>query len=131
ARNLNALLQICRAIGSLRDEESLPWQLLSMIFELIPAERGAILLTEDDSNEIRSEVTWDRVFGPEHPVHISGEIVSRVIGEGISLLDGGTLTQNPAEKPTENPIARNLAGSAAADENRQRTFLCVPMISEK
>jgi predicted component of type VI protein secretion system len=43
SRNLNTLLQISRALGSLRDEAALPWQLLAMIFDVIPAERGAIL----------------------------------------------------------------------------------------
>jgi two-component system, NtrC family, sensor kinase len=46
ARNLNALMYICKGIGFLRDEASLPWQLLSMILDIIPADRGAILLLE-------------------------------------------------------------------------------------
>jgi Nif-specific regulatory protein len=118
ARNLSALLQICKAIGSLRDEESLPWVLLGMIFDIIPAERAAILLMEEDSNEIRSQVAWDRVFGPDHPVHVSREIVRRVIVEGISLLDSG-------------PSAAKFCNSAAGEEKLQRTFLCVPMMSGK
>ena len=75
-RNLSALLQISRAIGSLRDEQSLPWQLLGMIFDVIPAERGAILLLEDGSHEVRSQVAWDRKAGPDQPVHISQGIVT-------------------------------------------------------
>ena len=118
ARNLSALLQICKAIGSLRDEEALPWVLLGMIFDVIPAERGAILLMDEDSNEIRSQVAWDRLLGPEHPVHISREIVRQVIEEGISLLDGGS-------------AAAQSAGSAVNDEKLPRAFLCVPMMSSK
>jgi transcriptional regulator with GAF, ATPase, and Fis domain len=118
ARNLSALLQICKAIGSLRDEESLPWVLLGMIFDVIPAERGAILLMEEDSNEIRSQVAWDRALGPDHPVHVSREIVRRVIEEGISLLDGSSGTAESSD-------------SGAGDEKLQRTFLCVPMMSGK
>src|SRR6201998_209980 len=103
-RNLNALLQICRAIGSLRDEELQPWVLLGMIFDVIPAERGAILLLEEDTNEVRSQVAWDRVFGPEHPVHIDGGIVRRVIEERISLLDSGVRRQSAdsSEKQEKN-----------------------------
>jgi Nif-specific regulatory protein len=118
ARNLSALLQICKAIGSLRDEEALPWVLLGMIFDVIPAERGAILLMDEDSNEIRSQVAWDRLLGPEHPVHISREIVRQVIEEGISLLDGGS-------------AAAESAGSAVSGEKLPRAFLCVPMMSGK
>jgi Nif-specific regulatory protein len=118
ARNLSALLQICKAIGSLRDEQALPWVLLGMIFDVIPAERGAILLMDEDSNEIRSQVAWDRLLGPEHPVHISREIVRQVIEEGISLLDGG-------------PAPAESAASAVGDEKLPSAFLCVPMMSGK
>jgi transcriptional regulator with GAF, ATPase, and Fis domain len=117
ARNLNTLLQISRALGSLRDLAALPWQLLAMIFDVIPAERGAILLTEDGSPDIRSQVAWDRVHGPDHPVPISQEIVQRVIEEKVSLLDSGPVPQT---------------GSAAVDQpTEQRTRLCVPMISNE
>jgi transcriptional regulator with GAF, ATPase, and Fis domain len=110
ARNLNTLLQISRAIGSLRDEAALPWQLLAMIFDVIPAERGAILMTADGSPEIRSQVAWDRIHGPDHPVPVSQEMVQRVIQEKVSLLD---------------------SGSAIDQQTQQRTRLCVPMISNE
>src|SRR5271154_6101309 len=103
-RNLNALLRISRAIGSLRDEESLPWQLLGMIFDVIPAERGAMLLLEEESQEIRLQVGWDRVSGADHSVSVIGSVVRRVIAESVSLL--------------------------GSHENRQ-TVLCVPMISKQ
>jgi transcriptional regulator with GAF, ATPase, and Fis domain len=119
ARNLSALLQISRTIGSLRDEESLPWQLLGLIFDVIPAERGAIVLFEDDSREIRSQVAWDRVAGPDHPVHISNEIVRRAIEEGVALLDGGAQQHNSSN-------------AAMADQRLpQRSLLCVPLISNQ
>ena len=85
ARNLSALLQVSRTIGSLRDEESFPWQFSGLIFDVIPAERGAILFLEEDSREIRSEVAWDRVTGPEQPVPIDQEIVQSVIEKGIGF----------------------------------------------
>jgi transcriptional regulator with GAF, ATPase, and Fis domain len=119
ARNLNALLQISRALGSLRDEAALPWQLLAMIFDVIPAERGAILLTEDGSLDIRSQVAWDRVHGPDHSVPINQEIVRRVIEEKVSLLDSGLAITNSS----------NLA--TPEQQSQQRTRLCVPMLSNE
>jgi transcriptional regulator with GAF, ATPase, and Fis domain len=104
-RNVYALGRISREIGSLRDEESLPWQLLGMIFDVIPAERGAILLLEENSQEIRSQVAWDRVSGPDHPVHLSQTVVSRVLENNIPLWDSG--------------------------EKGSRAFLCVPMLSRR
>jgi transcriptional regulator with GAF, ATPase, and Fis domain len=119
ARNLNTLLQISRALGSLRDEAALPWQLLAMIFDVIPAERGAILMTEDRSPDIRSQVAWDRVHGPDHAVPINQEIVRRVVEEKVSLLDSG-------------PAIQNTAVSAAVDHpTEQQTRLCVPMLSNE
>jgi transcriptional regulator with GAF, ATPase, and Fis domain len=105
-RNLNALLRISSAIGFLHDEESLPWELLGMIFDAIPAERGAVLLMEDDSSEVRQQVAWDRVQGPDHPVHVSQNMVRRVVEEKMPLRDRGK------------------------DGNRHRTFLCVPMLAK-
>ena len=104
-RNVQALARISREIGSLRDEESLPWQLLGMIFDVIPAERGAVLLLEENSQEFRAQVAWDRVSGPDHPVHLSQAVVSRVLQNKIPLRDSG--------------------------ENGSRTFLCVPMLSKQ
>jgi transcriptional regulator with GAF, ATPase, and Fis domain len=119
ARNLNTLLQISGALSSLRDEAALPWQLLAMVFDVIPAERGAILMTEDGSPDIRSQVAWDRVHGPDHAVPICQEIVRRVIDERVSLLESGAAIQNSTE-------------SAAVDQTtEQQTRLCVPMISNE
>jgi transcriptional regulator with GAF, ATPase, and Fis domain len=104
SRNVHALACISREIGSLRDEESLPWQLLGMIFDVIPAERGAILLLEENSQEIRSQVGWDRVSGPDHPVHLSQAVITRVLQNQTPLWDTG--------------------------EKGPRAFLCAPMLSK-
>ncbi len=76
-RALITLLKISTVIGSMRDAESLQWQLLGMIFDVIPAERGAILLLDDGASEPASTVAWDRVSGPEHPVHVNRALVRR------------------------------------------------------
>jgi transcriptional regulator with GAF, ATPase, and Fis domain len=119
ARSLNTLQQISRALSSLRDEAALPWQVLAMIFDVIPAERGAILLTEDDSSQIRSQVSWDRTLGADHAVPISQEIVRRVLEERVSLLDSGAALQN-------------VVGSTEHEQaGGPCTRLCVPMISNE
>jgi transcriptional regulator with GAF, ATPase, and Fis domain len=86
ARNLSVLLRISTGIGSLRDAELLGWTLLGMVFDVIPAERGAILLAEEDG-EVRAQVAWDRVHGPDHPVHVSQGILRRVMEERVSVLE--------------------------------------------
>src|SRR6202021_4309365 len=46
ARNLNVLLKISRVVHAVKNLEALQGQLLSLIFEAVPAGRGAILLTD-------------------------------------------------------------------------------------
>lgn len=117
ARALSTLLKISTAIGSIRDVESLQWQLLGMIFDVIPAERGAILLVEDAAEEAPSPVAWDRVAGPDHPVHVSRALTRRVIDEGISILEN------------ESPELHSSESSSHPGSKPARSLLCVPLIS--
>jgi two-component system, NtrC family, response regulator HydG len=111
-RALSTLLKISTAIGSIRDVESLQWQLLGMIFDVIPAERGAILLMNDGAAEISSPVAWDRVSGPDHPVHVSHSLVRRVMKDGVAILD------------IEACVLDSPPGDHAPPE---RSLLCVPL----
>src|SRR5229473_7074406 len=112
ARDLNTLLKISAAIGSIRNVESLQWQLLGMIFDVIPAERGAILLADSGSAEISFPVAWDRVSGPDHPVHVSRALAERVIREGVAVLENED---------------RALAAAPDGAANVARSLLCVPV----
>ena len=50
-RNLNALLKISRVVHSISDLDQLQAQILELIFEVVPAERGAILLDGNGKRE--------------------------------------------------------------------------------
>jgi Nif-specific regulatory protein len=90
SRNLSALLRISAAIGTIRDVQSVQWALLGMIFDVIPAERGAVILVKDSSLEILSHVAWDRAAGPDQPVHVSQALLRKVIEERVFLLEAGS-----------------------------------------
>jgi transcriptional regulator with GAF, ATPase, and Fis domain len=137
-RNLSALLRISRAIGSLRDEESLPWQLLGMIFDVVPAERGAILLVEENSEEVRAQVAWDRVRGPEHPVLVSQGVLRRVLRDGTPVWNCGSSRKafpqglKPDSRPSIHVAAlpgSELTEAATCKPGQGRTFVCMPMAS--
>jgi len=81
ARTLSTLLKISSAIGSMRDIDALQWQLLALLFDVIPAERGVILLLDCSTGEFSAPVAWDRAAGPDHPVHLSRVLAQRVIEE--------------------------------------------------
>jgi Nif-specific regulatory protein len=87
ARNLSLLLRISTGIGGMRDAELLTWTLLGMVFDVVPAERGAILLLDEETHEIRSHTAWDRVKGPDHAVQVSQEMLRRVVEERVSILE--------------------------------------------
>ena len=95
ARTVSALLKISSAIGSLRDVDGLQWQLLGLLFDLIPAERGAILLRDEATGEFSAPTAWDRIAGPEHGNRFLVHDVSKVVGR--RLQDGFIEGQLSAE----------------------------------
>ena len=114
-RDLNVLMKIATGIGGIRDHESLQWQILGLIFDVVPAERGAIFLfgrTED----LASEVAWDRARGPAHAVRVSRTLVERVRREGVGLV-----VSDVAHDATFSRI-----GTLA--ELRVCSVLCVPLL---
>src|SRR5579871_6863119 len=102
ARDLQTLVKISTAIGSIRDVESLQWQLLGMIFDVVPAERGAILVGSDPE-EFSSIVAWDRVAGPQHAVPVDRDLARQVLEEGVAILsnekNGGAATSGSDAAP--------------------------------
>ena len=110
--DLNALLKISTAIGSIRDRDSLQWQLLGFIFDVIPAERGSVLFV-DSQGEVSSSTAWDRVHGPEHVVPVSQVILKRVMSERSGLLLTGADEEQGARTRSTAPVV---------------SLLCVPMI---
>ncbi len=116
SRNLSALLRISTTIGSVRDVESLQWALLGMIFDVIPAERGAVVLIKDSSLEILSHVAWDRAAGPDQPVHVSQAMIRKVIEERVFLLD-------------TSPEHETVSEAKASEPSSAASILCVPLVA--
>lgn len=115
ARTLSTLLKISSAIGSLRDIDSLQWQLLAMLFDVIPAERGAILLLDESTGELAAPIAWDRAAGPDHPVHLSRALAQRVIEQRVAVLDFDV----PAE--SSHPLSSEVHPATGL------SLLCVPL----
>jgi Nif-specific regulatory protein len=110
SRNLSALLRISAAIGTIRDMQSVQWALLGMIFDVIPAERGAVILVKDSSLEILSHVAWDRAAGPDQPVHVSQALLRKVIEERAFLLEADSAAN-------------------ASQQVHAASVLCVPLVA--
>ncbi|PYX36347.1 MAG: sigma-54-dependent Fis family transcriptional regulator [Acidobacteria bacterium] len=115
ARDLNSLLKIATGIGAIRDAESLQWQILGMIFDVVPADRGAIVLC-DTPEEVRSTGGWDRVRGPGHSVKVSRTVVGRVLRERVGVV---------VNDVSGDDVLRDVHSLA---EFRVRSLLCVPLV---
>jgi transcriptional regulator with GAF, ATPase, and Fis domain len=114
ALDLNSLLKIATRIGGIRDQDSLQWQLLGLIFDVVPAERGAVLLFEG-TEEFSSPVAWDRVQGPAHPVRVSRTVLQRIRRNGVGLV----------VNDVSNDATLARAGTLA--ELHIHSLLCVPL----
>jgi len=110
-RDLNTLLKISAAINTIPKLEDLQRRLLELMFEAIPAERGAILLTRESKEDFASIFGLDRIPGTERPVQVSRDIISKVVRERA-------------------PILRQAASAAGAVENEGAivSVLAVPLL---
>ena len=86
ARDLAALFRISDVINSIRDSELLQRELLRLIFEVIPAENGAIVLLADLDEEPGSICTWGRQSGEHQSIEIQRDLVHRAIWERVGRL---------------------------------------------
>lgn len=118
AEQMSSLLKIATGIGHIRDQESLQWQLLGLIFDLVPAERGAVLLFAG-KDELTSVIGWDRLQGPAHPVRVSRTVVQRVRNDGV-----GVVVSDVSGAPS-------FADIETLSQLQVRSVLCVPLTSSR
>jgi len=115
ARNLNALLKISRILHAIRDLNELQGQLLDLIFEVVPAGRGAILLTDREGQQFNSTFARTRQTGQGQPVKVSRTIARQVLDQGVAILG--------SDVPGSDDL-REVESLAAA---QVRSLLCVPL----
>ncbi|HEX8922246.1 MAG TPA: sigma 54-interacting transcriptional regulator [Pyrinomonadaceae bacterium] len=117
ARDLSALMKISTTINSVRGLNALQRQLLELIFEVVPADGGAILLVEDENFvDFSSIFGLDREQGTNSTVRVSRTIADRVLREGVSILS------NDVQESGDFNEAQSLIAS------RIQALLCVPLM---
>jgi transcriptional regulator with GAF, ATPase, and Fis domain len=85
ARDFGVLLMIATRLRGIRDSESLLWQLIGVLLEVVPADRVAILFGSDLDN-LDTAFAWDKESGPGRPVKVSRTVVTRVISDRKPVL---------------------------------------------
>jgi transcriptional regulator with GAF, ATPase, and Fis domain len=115
ARNLNALLKISRIVHAIRDLDELQGQLLDLIFEIVPAGRGAILLTDKQGEQFNSMFSRMRQEGQVEWVRVSRTIARQVLEQGVAIL-GSDVAGSEELREVESLAASQV-----------RSLLCVPL----
>jgi len=119
ARDLSALMKISTTINSLRSMDALQHRLLELIFEVVPAEHGAVLLVEEGQEDFATHFGWERGAGGAEqvgqPVRVSRTIARQVLQEGVALLSND-VSESEAFRATTSLIA-----------SQTRSLLCVPL----
>jgi transcriptional regulator with GAF, ATPase, and Fis domain len=117
ARDLSVLLRISTNINSLRGAEPIQRELLRMIFEAIPAERGAILLVSQTPDDLSSVFGLGRDSEHFQPFRISRTVVQQVLKEGVGLL---------ANRVSES--GQFAVDSESLYDLKVRALLCAPLL---
>jgi len=115
ARDLNALLRISIALSSITKLAALQVQLIESVFEVLPAQRGAILLKDRNADGFQV-FARHRNPNPGQPVIVSRTIVNRVIGQRVSVMLRDAATSQFASEPDSLRAAQT------------RSLLCVPLV---
>jgi transcriptional regulator with GAF, ATPase, and Fis domain len=114
ARDLKSLLELSAAISS-DGLGPLASRILEVLFEIVPADYGAIVLTGDEPGEFREAFGCSRLSGTSRPVAISRTAIQQAIRERAAILC------NNIEENEELRKARSIETSGI------QSILVVPM----
>ncbi len=116
SRELNSLLKISNSINSTRELPELQRRLLESILDVIPGERGAILLFDQYQDQFDSSYGWNRLRGQDDSIKVSKTITNQVLRDGVALLSNDVF---------EN---ENIGGAPSLVASRVCSLLCVPLV---
>ena len=100
-RDLSILFKIGNAIHLIQDIQTLQKKLLQLTLEVIPAERGAILIAARNADSLEPSFTLDRNSNAVRDFHISKDIVQNAVSERTGIL---------------------------GESSKQQSILCVPLM---
>jgi Nif-specific regulatory protein len=122
AHHLGILLSIATRIGAIHDEVSLLWQLLGMMFEVVPAERGAILLA-GKGTEFMSAAAWNRTGTTLENVPVIRTVLRQACEERSGVLVHSVVHTVAGDE--------SIRDAESALLSQAHSVLCVPMAAGK
>ena len=116
-RDLNVLLNFSKSLNSVHGLAALQQKVLEAVLEISAADRAAILLSEEGTEEFTSVIGRDRKPGPnqpipDQPIQVSQTILKRVVKEHLAVLCNdvaGDETFQEAESLVERRVRAVLA----------------------
>ena len=107
SRDLAAFIRISAAVNAVRGLASLERPLLELIAEVVPADRGALILAESRDAVRSAAFGWARGDAGASAAHaVSGPILDRVLGERV-----GVLGREPRETADIPDAVRSILGA--------------------
>jgi Nif-specific regulatory protein len=118
ARDLSALLRVSTAINAIRNQEELQVRLLELIFDVLPAERAAILLLGHNQEEFVSGTYRQKNAGGAGPFRVSQSVTRHVLRAAVAVV---------ANNISNDIAARSFTATESLIASRVRSVLCVPL----
>lgn len=115
ARDLSALMKVSTSINAIRGLEELEKKLLELLFEVVPAQRGTILLSSETSIDNATLFGLDRVRGKDASINVSRTIAEQVLREGVALLANANKDESKLN-------------TASLIEAQTHSVMCVPLV---
>ncbi|HEX5706715.1 MAG TPA: sigma 54-interacting transcriptional regulator [Pyrinomonadaceae bacterium] len=117
AGDFRALLKVSTTISSIRDSQELQHRLLELVFEVVPAERGAIILTDVESDDVVSVCGLDRAGASEQEaVQVSRTVVRQAVEQASAVLSNNVLS------------GEAFASAESLRSSYVRSLVCVPLV---
>ncbi len=123
---ITAALSVARTVPSVRDASArgiLEGLLLELLFEVIPAERGAVVLIDSGSSEPSVAYTRERGDGRPGLVRVSRTVVRRVLEQRSGLLMNFGLSST-VSKDVESAVK----GESWANDSGCASVLAAPLL---
>lgn len=115
ARDLDALLKISMSLSTIRDLASLQRAVLETLLQTIPADRGALLLIDENTEEFQTSYGIDK-RSESQPIRISRSVAEKVAREGVAILSTDT-SADEALRDAESLLVERVC-----------SLLCVPLV---
>lgn len=123
-RDLNLLLDFSRSLNSVRGLAAIQEKALDAVLAAVPADRAAILLTEDGVDGFSSITGRDRRLGPHQPIRASQTILNRVLKENLAVLSTDVQSDD-AYREAESLLERRVHSVLAVPLDVRDTVLGV------